>query len=106
MELIAIIAIVIALGTYLSARNTKKRREALMAKYGDAALVQRIMNRQFWQGQTTDQLLDSLGRPVEVDEKVLKTKTKLVWKYKQTGKNRFALRITLENGQVVGWDQR
>lgn len=77
-----------------------------MGKYGDAEIVRRIMSHEFWQGQTTDQLLDSLGRPIEVDEKVFKTKTKHVWKYQQTGKKRFALRITLENGEVVGWDQR
>lgn len=106
MELIAIIIVVIALSAYLSARSTKKKREALMAKYGDAEIVRRIMSREFWQGQTADQLLDSLGRPIEVDEKVFKTKTKQVWKYKQTAKRRFALRITLENGEVVGWDQR
>lgn len=48
--------------------------------------------------------MDSLGRPLDIDQKVLKTKE--VWKYNQTGKGRYALRITLENGEVVGWDQK
>lgn len=40
------------------------------------------------------------------DQKVLKTKTKEVWKYKPTGKNRYALKITLEDDEVIGWDQK
>ena len=64
------------------------------------------MKKHFWQGQTEEQLLDSLGKPKDIDQKVLKTKTKEIWKYNETGKNRYALKITLENGKVVGWDQK
>ena len=106
MEIIAVIVVVVGLYLFYKAQQTKKRREALMLKYGDAELVSRIMSRSFWQGQTNEQLLDSLGNPVVIDEKVFKTKTKQVWKYHQTAKNRFALRITLENGEVVGWEQK
>jgi len=60
----------------------------------------------FWQGQTPEQLVDSIGHPVDVDKKVLKTKSKEVWKYNQTGKGRFSLRITIENDLVVGWDKK
>ena len=77
-----------------------------MEKYGDAELVDRLMRKMFWQGQSEGQLIDSLGRPLDIDQKVLKTKTKEVWKYNRTGKGRYALRITLENGEVVGWDQK
>ncbi|PKN66998.1 MAG: DUF2845 domain-containing protein, partial [Deltaproteobacteria bacterium HGW-Deltaproteobacteria-10] len=37
---------------------------------------------------------------------VLKTKTKKTWKYHQQGTNRFGLRVTVENGYVVGWDKK
>ena len=84
----------------------KWKRERLMAKYGDEALVEKLMNGMYWQGQTEGQLLDSLGRPLDIDQKVLKTKTKEVWKYEETGKNRYALKIILEHGEVVGWDQK
>ena len=60
----------------------------------------------FWQGQTPSQLLDSIGNPVDIDKKVMKTKTKKVWKYNETGKGRYGLRITLEDGEVVGWDNK
>lgn len=65
-----------------------------------------IMKRMFWQGQTPAQLTDSLGCPVDIDRKIMKTKTREVWKYNETGKGRYALRITIEDGAVVGWDKK
>jgi len=110
MEWLFLIVAVVIVWASISSHLTKKRREArraaLLAKYDDPKLVEMIMRRMFWQGQTQEQLLDSLGRPADIDEKVLKTKTKEIWKYNQTGKNRFGLRITIENGLVVGWDQK
>ncbi|KGA22312.1 hypothetical protein AO825_20035 [Pectobacterium brasiliense] len=90
----------------LNAFHNKNRRAKLMNKYGDAALVDRLMKRMFWQGQSKEQLLDSLGKPLDIDQKVFKTKVKEVWKYNQTGKGRYALRITIENGEVIGWDKK
>lgn len=106
MEIIVFIVLGLFAWFLISSHNTKQRRDALLKKYGDAALVEKIMRRMFWQGQTQEQLLDSLGRPLDIDERVLKTKTKETWKYNRQGKNRFALRVILENGVVVGWDQK
>jgi hypothetical protein len=106
MELIAIIVLSLVAWFLISSHNTKKRKQVLLNKYGDVELVNRIMQKAFWQGQTQEQLLDSLGRPLDTDERVLKTKTKEIWKYNRVGKNRYGLRITLENGVVVGWDQK
>jgi uncharacterized membrane protein len=85
-------------------RAAKKKK--LMQKYGDEEIVRRLMGRVIWQGETEEQLIDSLGRPIAVDNKVLKTKTKQIWKYNQTAKNRYSLRVTLEDGVVVGWDKK
>ena len=82
------------------------RRRELMKKYGDEEIVELIMQQKIWQGQTLEQIQDSIGEPVEVDQKVYKTKTKQGWKYQQTSRTRFLLRITTENGKVVGWDQK
>ena len=106
MEIIVLIVAVIIAWLLISAHKTKKRREALLQNYGDTRLVELIMRRMFWQGQTEEQLIDSLGRPLDIDERVFKTKTKETWKYNQIGKNRFGLRVTLENGIVVGWDKK
>ncbi|WP_321323532.1 hypothetical protein [Thiomicrorhabdus sp.] len=86
--------------------TTKWRREHLMEKYKNKEIVDLIMSKSFWQGQNEEQLIDSLGKPLDIDQKVLKTKTKEVWKYHQTAKNRYSLKITLENGLVVGWEQK
>ncbi|WP_202593987.1 MULTISPECIES: hypothetical protein [Geobacter] len=89
-----------------SLREAEQRRLALTAKYADPLLIEKIMSRHFWQGQTEEQLRDSLGHPYDIDERVLKTKSKQIWKYHPMGRNRFGLRITLENGLVVGWDDK
>lgn len=47
--------------------ETKEER-----KYDDESLVQSIMESSFWQGQTAEQLIDSLGNPHDVDKKFSK----------------------------------
>ncbi|WP_280570586.1 hypothetical protein [Chromohalobacter sp. 296-RDG] len=106
IPLTVVVIAAIALYVFYQLAQTKKRREALMRKYGDENLVDALMNRTFWQGQTGEQLLDSLGKPHDIDQKLLKTKKKEVWKYNHQGFNRYGLRINLDNDQVVGWDQK
>jgi hypothetical protein len=84
----------------------RKRREHLMKKYGDQRLVNRLMDGYFWENQTSEQLLDSLGKPADIDVKILKTKKKEIWKYNHRGGNRYGLRITLDNDLVIGWEQK
>ncbi len=50
--------------------------------------------------------VEILGQPVAVDEKVLKTKTKRTFKYRPVGVNRYALRVYLDDDQVVGWEDK
>lgn len=103
------IVVVAALGLlywWYKANKKKQRLSYLRGKYKDEGLIQKIYNGYMWQGQTLEQLIDSLGRPVAVDKKVLKTKKKEIWKYGHQGGNRFRLRITLENDVVVGWDKK
>jgi hypothetical protein len=52
---------------------------------------------------SAEMLLESRGRPDDCDESVYKAKRKEVWKYGQTGKNRYKEKIIIENGIVVGW---
>ncbi|MFT8276128.1 DUF2845 domain-containing protein [Kerstersia gyiorum] len=110
MELIiflAVIAVIWALvANSINKRKIAERRAQLMGKYGDIGIVDRIMGRMMWQGQTEEQLRDSLGAPADVDQRVMKSKVRETWKYHRQGKNRYSLRVTLENGLVVGWDQK
>lgn len=100
--ILGLIVIVIAIAFVMNAM----RRDALMKKYGDKDLVDRLMRRMIWEGQTAEQLVDSVGRPVEIDEKVMKSKTRETWKYHQRSRTRFGLRVTVEDGIVVGWDKK
>jgi hypothetical protein len=97
---------VIAFFVWQRHHKKQKRLSYLREKYRDENLAQKIFGGYFWQGQTEEQLRDSLGEPVEIDNKLLKTKTKEIWKYHRQGANRFRLRITIEDGLVSGWDKK
>lgn len=106
MPTLVFLAVLFIAGFAFKAYMRKRRLAALAAKHGDPDVALRILKRMFWAGQTAEQLRDALGRPVEVDQRLLKTKKREIWKYKKTGKNRFALRITLDNDLVTEWDQK
>lgn len=74
----------------------------LVEKYGEE-IAARIGERRVWQGMTMEQLIESWGNPADIAREIVKTRRKETWKYVQTGKNRFANRIYLENGIVIGW---
>jgi hypothetical protein len=99
------LVVVLIYGIAKSVQDAARKKE-IYEKYGHTELAERIINKTMWVGETAEQLVDSLGRPVAIDDHVLKTKRKETWKYAQRGQNRFALRITVENGIVVGWDNK
>jgi hypothetical protein len=113
-----VLAAFVAIGATiaLKRRAARKRAEAeraadqqryhdLASRFGDEA-AQSIMVGQIWVGATADMVIEALGAPADTDERVLKTKTKHVYKYWPTGPNRYAYRVTLEDGVVVGWDDK
>jgi hypothetical protein len=102
LGLACLIGVIIAISKHL----TRKRRERLWEKYQDQSIVEGIMEGKIWQGMSEEQLIDSWGRPIAKDHKVLKTKTTETFKYNQTGKNHFASRVKLDNGKVVGWEKK
>ncbi|WP_222846794.1 hypothetical protein [Chitinolyticbacter meiyuanensis] len=102
---VAVVA-VIGLIVFIKKQNRAQRIAHLRAKYQDEEIVQNILAERFWIGQTDEQLIDSLGHPHDIDQKVLKTKKKETWKYQHQGANRYRLRIVLDNGVVSGWDQK
>ena len=55
---------------------------------------------------TAEQLRDSWGEPASIEEKVMKTKIKQVFKYRPVATNRYRDKVTLEDGVIVGWDQK
>jgi len=104
MEILLLLALLVSLIYFYNWYATKQRRKRMMTKYNDPVIVDRIMSKSFWIDQTEEQLLDSLGKPADIDSKVMKTKSREVWKYNQRTKTIYGLKITLENGTVAGWD--
>lgn len=104
--LVVLVVLIAGVNAWMKSEARKRRRAALLTKYGNADIVDRIMSCSFWQGQTDEQLSDSLGSPADVESRVMKTKHREIWKYHPAGKNRYLLRVTLENGTVVGWEQK
>ncbi len=103
---IALIVGVIALIIFLKIAAKKRKLEYLTGKYGNPTIVDHILNHRYWQGQTAEQLADSLWSPHGVDRKLLKTIKREVWKYNPRGANRYGLRITLDNDIVNTWDHK
>lgn len=97
---------VVIIVSWIRHNNYEEKLQYLTEKYKDKEIVEHIMNHLFWQGQNSEQLLDSLGQPADIEQKILKTKKKEVWKYHAEGSGRFRLRIVLEDDRVVGWKQR
>lgn len=83
----------------------EKRKRKLTDRFGPD-VAQRILSKEFWQGATHEMIAESLGAPLEIDEKVLKSKTKHVYKYNELGKGRYALRVMFEDGICVGWEDK
>ena len=106
MEIAIVVGLVLVLGIALVVAMNAARRLSLMARYNDQKAVDMIMSRRIWEGMTSEQLIEAWGRPAEVDERVLKTKVAHVYKYGRTGRNGFRERVRLDDGVVVGWDQK
>lgn len=103
--LIVVAVAVLWFAAFALARRSRYSR--LLQKYGgDEKLVDALVSGTIWQGMTAEQLRDSWGDPVSIEEKVMKTKIKQVFKYKQVTKTRFRDKVTLEDGVIVGWDQK
>lgn len=101
--IIVSIAIIFIVGNIYT---TKARKEYLFNKYNSEEIVENIMQGHFWVGQTSEQLIDSLGKPSDKSIKIMKTRYREIWKYNKTGKNRYGLRITLDDHVVQTWEQK
>ena len=75
----------------------------LLEKYDSHEIAVRIINGQVWKGQTLEQLADSIGLTSTMSERVMKTKTRVTYKYHPITKTRFGLTVVLEDGIVTSW---
>jgi len=88
-----------------AARQVQARWDDLARRYGPE-IAGRIWRKEIWQGQTEEQLIESKGPPMDIDEKVSRAKIKRIFKYYWQGANRYGLRVMLEDGVVVGWEDK
>lgn len=100
--LAVLIGFVVLVG-YLGSKAAKARRDALVARFG-AEIADAIIAKKYWQGATVEMMKEAHGEPVEVRQKVLKSKTRETHCYDQKAKNRFAMKLHYEDGVIVGWD--
>jgi len=101
-----IIVIGVCVVAFFLYRALKKRRRLkyLEQKYVNKKKVEKIINGDIWQGETAEQLIDSIGNPEVIDDKLLKTQKKVVWKYGRRGAGGYNLIVNLEKGLVVSWE--
>src|SRR3954447_22162398 len=59
---------------WYSAAKRQRRKAQLTEKYQSEDIAERIMRRTIWEGESAEQLLDSVGQPSAIDDHVLKTK--------------------------------
>jgi outer membrane protein assembly factor BamE (lipoprotein component of BamABCDE complex) len=90
----------------LQAENDAAVRKAAVTDKYDPETAEKILGGQIWQGMTAEQLRYAVGEPAAVDKVVTKRTSKEIWKYFQQTATRFDLRVTLENGLVVGWQMK
>lgn len=84
-----------------------RRKAYLLDKYGnDSSVVEDIANGLIRQGMTYEMVIDAWGAPAAVDKKVYRTKIKETLKYGPGPRRSFSNRVVIENGVVVGWEQR
>ncbi len=67
----------------------------LVQKYGQENADQ-IMARKVWKGMTKDMVLDSWGKPRQIDRYIGKTSVKEEWYYKTRV-------LFIQDGKLVGW---
>lgn len=82
------------------------RRNYLMSVFKDIALVDRIMKRTYKIGDHQNVIVEILGNPEVIDEDLLKTKIKHVWKYYPIASNRYRLKLRFEDYCLMGWDDK
>jgi hypothetical protein len=83
----------------------QRRRADLISRFGEQ-VADGILAQRIWQGMTVEQLHEAIGAPAEVARRVFRTKISETHKYVPSRRNRFNMRVMLEDGAVVSWDKK
>ena len=90
------------------------RKDKLIKKYGDEEVAEKIIERLIWQGQTEEQLLDSVGKPTFFIHDYQGERVKEIWRYEHSIPKHGRFRsfgdlppdfeVFIENSKVVSWE--
>jgi len=89
----------------LSKLLKKHKKMKFTKKYGCENIAHSILENSIWVGQTSEQLIDSIGKPHQIEQKQLKTKYQEVWKYRGARQGT-TVRVTLNDGLVETFSKK
>lgn len=81
----------------------QRRVDYLREKYKDESIVQDILDKRPWVGETYEQFLDSFGEADHVQYIRLKNKSREVWHYERIGKGKYKRSYTLDDDVLCAW---
>jgi len=87
------------------AKQEKIRWDGLCQRFGPE-IAGRIWRRELWLGMSPEMVREIHGPPVAIEEQVSASRVRHIMKYRHMGGLRFGLRINVEDGAVVGWEDK
>ncbi|MEJ2467787.1 MAG: hypothetical protein P8Y51_01720 [Campylobacterales bacterium] len=123
-QMVIIVALVAGFYLYMQKLETEKvqsdaerKDELLRFKYRDAALMRKIKKGVIWKGESTEQLVDSLGAPDSIKPLNGRDTNTAIWDYgkrvayeSDEDKKKLifedGLLIELKEGAIVGWKSK
>lgn len=123
-QMVIIVALVAGFYLYMQKLETEKvqsdaerKDELLRFKYRDEALLRKMKKGVIWKGESTEQLVDSLGAPDSIKPLNGRDTNTAIWDYgkrvayeSDEGKKKLVfedgLLIELKEGAIVGWKSK
>lgn len=91
----------LANGFLLPSVDFEQRRTELIQRYIDQDIVEWILNRELWLGESAEMVEESFGEP----ENVKQTSSGDIWSYLRKHSGHYGLEILLKDGKVSSWTE-
>jgi hypothetical protein len=105
MTFLVFLVLAIEAYAFFKIMEYKNVRRGLMRKYRSREVVENVIAKRLWTGQTAEQLEDSLGKPIlKYEEKTVGNGAE-VWKFHSYSGMKCDLRVLVECGKVSSWKQ-
>lgn len=100
-----IISIIIGMCILTTIFQNIKRNE-LTKKYRNPQIVNNIMLKIIWLGETKEQLIDSFGKPANIKREIHKEYIKETYYYEEYRRNCYRIKIVLKNNKIISWQEK